>query len=177
MSADANVVAGQNIEALRAEIARLQTEQARLHRELEVERSRGLLRRFFGLQPRTSEDTTERARERIRGRIALTLITTLIIVVGLTFWYLLMLSRKFGTLTTDDLIALIPMVGTTLLTPLVGLIGAVMGFYYGGQTAVQAATQTAEATKAASEATQATALRAVAQAQDGTSSGARNGAP
>ena len=62
-----------------------------------------------------------------------------------------MLSSRFGELTTDDLIALIPMVGTTLLTPLVRLIGAVMGFYYGGQTAVQGA-QTA--THAASQATQ-----------------------
>jgi hypothetical protein len=86
----------------------------------------------------------------MRGRLALLLVATLIVVVSLTFVYLLILSRGFGELTTDDLIALIPMVGTTLLTPLVGLIGAVMGFYYGGQTAVSAATQTAEDTKAAS---------------------------
>jgi type IV secretory pathway VirB6-like protein len=36
-------------------------------------------------------------------------------------------------------------VGTTLLAPLVGLIGAVIGFYFGGQTAVQAASQATQA--------------------------------
>jgi hypothetical protein len=56
------------------------------------------------------------------------------------------------------------MVGTTLLTPLIGLIDSVMGFYYGGQTAVSAATQTFEATKAAS----ATAASPAAQLTDGT---------
>jgi hypothetical protein len=111
----------------------------------------------------------------MRGRLAIALVLTLIVVMGLTFWYLLMLSRNFGALTTDDLIALIPMVGTVLLTPLVGLIGAVMGFYYGGQTAVQAASQTAQATKAAAETTQQTAVRAAAQAQDGISGQTRNG--
>jgi hypothetical protein len=111
----------------------------------------------------------------MRGRLAIALVLTLIVVMGLTFWYLLTLSRNFGELTTDDLIALIPMVGTVLLTPLVGLIGAVMGFYYGGQTAVQAASQTADATKAAAETTQRTAAAAVAQAQDGTSGRTQNG--
>src|SRR5215211_7113440 len=111
----------------------------------------------------------------MRGRLAIALVLTLIVVMGLTFWYLLMLSGNFGELTTDDLIALIPMVGTVLLTPLVGLIGAVMGFYYGGQTAVQAASQTAEATKAASETTQETAVRAAAQVQEGNSSRTQSG--
>jgi hypothetical protein len=110
----------------------------------------------------------------MRGRLAIALVLALIIVMGLTFWYLLMLSRNFGDLTTDDLIALIPMVGTVLLTPLIGLIGAVMGFYYGGQTAVQAASQTADATKAAAETTQ-DAVRAASQAQDGNSSSTRSG--
>jgi hypothetical protein len=84
-------------------------------------------------------EDTERTREKMSGQLAIALVLTLVVVMGLTFWYLLMLSQNFGELTTDDLIALIPMVGTVLLTPLVGLIGAVMGFYYGGQTAVQAA--------------------------------------
>jgi hypothetical protein len=148
VSVEANVAAGEDAKALRAKIAQLQT-------DLEAERSRGFLRRFFGLKPRTPEDP-ERTREKMRGRLAIALVLTLIVVVGLTFWYLLLLSRKFGALTTDDLIALIPMVGTTLLTPLVGLIGAVMGFYYGGQTAVQAASQATEtAAQAASQATEA----------------------
>jgi type II secretory pathway component PulF len=111
----------------------------------------------------------------MRGRLAIALVLTLIVVMGLTFWYLLTLSRNFGELTTDDLIALIPMVGTVLLTPLVGLIGAVMGFYYGGQTAVQAASQTADATKAAAETTQNTAVRAAAaQVQEGNSGRRQN---
>jgi flagellar basal body-associated protein FliL len=108
-------------------------------------------------------EDTERTREKMSGQLAIALVLTLVVVMGLTFWYLLMLSQNFGELTTDDLIALIPMVGTVLLTPLVGLIGAVMGFYYGGQTAVQAASSTADATKVASETTQETAVRAVSQ--------------
>jgi len=112
----------------------------------------------------------------MRGRLAIALVLTLIVVMRLTFWYLLMLSQNFGELTTDDLIALITMVGTILLTPLVGLIGAVMGFYSGGQTAVQAASQTADATKAASETTQRTAIAAAAQVQDGRSGRLRDGA-
>jgi hypothetical protein len=173
---EANVADGQNAEALRIQIAQLQQEQIRLQRELDAERSRGLLRRLLGRGPRTAEDT-ESTREKMRGRLAIALVLTLIVVMGLTFAYLLTLSRNFGELTTDDLIALIPMVGTVLLTPLVGLIGAVMGFYYGGQTAVQAASQTADATKAASETTQETAVRAVSGMQNGTSDRMRKGIP
>jgi pyruvate/2-oxoglutarate dehydrogenase complex dihydrolipoamide acyltransferase (E2) component len=161
MSTATNRAAEEDVGALRAEINELQTnlaQMAEFRTELEAERSKGFWRRLFRLPPRAPEDT-ERARERIRGRIALSLITTLIIVVGLTFWYLLMLSRNFGALKTDDLNTLIPMVGTTLLTPLVGLIGAVTGFYYGGQTAVQAASQ---ATQAASQGAQ-TATNAATQ--------------
>jgi hypothetical protein len=173
VSTEENVTDGQNADALRTEIIRLQTEQARLQTELDAERSRGLLRRLSGRGPRTAEDT-ESTREKMRGRLAIALVLTLIVVMGLTFWYLLTLSRNFGELTTDDLIALIPMVGTVLLTPLVGLIGAVMGFYYGGQTAVQAATQTADATKAAAETTQNTAVAAAAQVQEGSSDRRQN---
>jgi hypothetical protein len=124
----------------------------RLQAELEREQSRGFLRRLFGQRPRTPDDI-ERARERIRGRIALVLITGLIVVMSFTIWYLLRLSRDFGVVTIDDLITVMPMVGSTLLTPLIGLIGAVTGFYYGGQTAVQAASQGAQtATRAATQA-------------------------
>ena len=113
MADEAAVAAGQNdAEALRTQIAQLRT-------ELEAERSRGLLRRLFGVSPRKAEDT-ESTREKMRGRLAIALVLTLVVVMGLTFWYLLMLSQSFGKLTTDDLIALIPMVGTVLLTPLVG---------------------------------------------------------
>jgi len=177
VSAEGSVAAGQSAEAaLRTQIAQLQTEQIRLQTELQAERSRGALRRLFGLGPRITEDT-ERTREKMRGRLAIALVLTLVVVMGLTFWYLLRLSQNFGELTTDDLIALIPMVGTVLLTPLVGLVGAVMGFYYGGQTAVQAASQTADATKAASETTQETAVRAVSQIQNGHSVRSRERTP
>jgi hypothetical protein len=104
----------------------------------------------------------------MRGRLAIGLVFALVALMGLTFVYLLILSRRFGSLTTDDLIALIPMVGTTLLTPLVGLIGAVMGFYYGGQTTVSTASQTAEATKQASQTAAQAASRTVAQITNGT---------
>src|SRR5215210_3716605 len=170
MSTATNGAAEEDVGALRAEINELQTKLAQMaefRTELEAERSKGFWRRLFRLPPRAPEDT-ERARERIRGRIALSLITTLIIVVGLTFWYLLMLSRNFGALKTDDLNTLIPMVGTTLLTPLVGLIGAVTGFYYGGQTAVQAASQTAQATHDASQTASRTAAQTAAQAASNT---------
>jgi len=113
----------------------------------------------------------------MRGVIASALILTLIAVVVATFVYLWWLSRKFAGLTPDQLGTVIPMVATTLLTPIVGLVGAVMGFYYGGQTAVQAASQTADATKAASETTQETAVRAVSQIQNGHSVRSRERTP
>ena len=69
-----------------------------------------------------------------------------------TYAYLMILSLYFAAeLSADDVTALIPMVGTTLLTPLVGLIGAVTGFYFGGLTAVQAASQGHAATRAAAQ--------------------------
>jgi len=162
------LAAGQSTEELRAQIAQFQTEVAeansaarqsaeelraqidKLREDFEEEQQRRFLRRLFGLRPRPPEDT-EKTRERMRGRLAVGLVFALVALMALTFLYLLILSRGFGRLTTDDLISLIPMVGTTLLTPLVGLIGAVMGFYYGGQTAVSAASQTAEATKQATK--------------------------
>jgi hypothetical protein len=145
------------------ELGRLRAEKDRLNRELKAERSRGFLSRVFG---GSSVEDPERTRERMRGRIALALIFSLIFVVLATFGYLLLLSRNFGPLTTDDLNVLIPMVGTTLLMPLVGLIGAVTGFYFGGQTAVQAATQATEAAQQGAEtATQAVSRAANQQAQ------------
>jgi type IV secretory pathway VirB6-like protein len=162
--AEVNAAAGQRTDELTTQITQLRS-------ELDAERSRRFLRRFFGIPPRPSEET-EKTRERMRGRLAIALVAALVALMALTFVYLLILSRGFGDLTTDDLIALIPMVGTTLLTPLVGLIGAVMGFYYGGQTAVSAATQTAEATKQATQSASHTAAQAASstarQLRDGT---------
>jgi hypothetical protein len=164
--------AGQSTEELRLEIEQLRSELAeanataateqdrltkqidQLNSEVNEERSKGFLRRLFGIRPssRWEELETEATRERMRGRLAITLILALIALMALTFAYLLVLSRQFGDLTSDDLISLIPMVGSTLLTPLVGLIGAVMGFYFGGETAVSAASQTADATRSATQA-------------------------
>jgi hypothetical protein len=110
----------------------------------------------------------DKTREKIRAILAFALVATLIIVVGATFWYLVLLSRNFSELKTDDLISLIPMVGTTLLTPLVGLIGAVTGFYYGGQTANtaanQATTQANDAIQQHADTTREAATQAAARA-------------
>ena len=94
----------------------------------------------------TPAEETERGRERTRGRIAYLLIGTLVAIVVATFSYIIWLSQGFGELSTNDLINVMQSVGTTLLAPLVGLIGAVIGFYFGGQTAVQAANQATQAT-------------------------------
>jgi hypothetical protein len=161
---EANTAAGQSVQELKDQIDQLR-------KDLDAESQRRFLRRLLGIRPAPQEDT-EKTREKMRGRLAIGLVLALISLMILTFLYLLILSRGFGTLTTDDLISLIPMVGTTLLTPLVGLIGAVMGFYYGGQTAVSAASQTAEATKQATQTASTTAARAAsstaAQLKNGT---------
>lgn len=103
-----------------------------------------LLQRSYPPRPTPAEET-ERGRERTRGRIAYLLIGTLVAIVVATFSYIIWLSTGFGQLSTNDLINVMQSVGTTLLAPLVGLIGAVIGFYFGGQTAVQAASQATEA--------------------------------
>lgn len=103
-----------------------------------------LLQRAYPPRPTPAEET-ERGRERTRGRIAYLLIGTLAAIVVATFAYIIWLSVGFGTLSTTDLINVMQSVATTLLAPLVGLIGAVIGFYFGGQTAVQAATQATQA--------------------------------
>jgi hypothetical protein len=169
------VVAAQGAKTLRAEIGQLRTqlteanqaiEQERgdleasmgeLRAELEFERSRGFFRKLFGLRPRPAENP-EDTREKMRGRLGVTLVWTLIAVVVGTYAYLLI-----SNLSPQDLNTVVPMVGATLLTPLVGLIGAVMGFYYGGQTAVQAASQTAEATKTAAQTARAVQSATAAQ--------------
>jgi hypothetical protein len=112
-----------------------------------------------GADVRQAQEATERTREETRRRTAYILVGTLVIVVLASFVYVIWVSLTSGNLTVDSLISVLQTIGTTLLAPLVGLIGAVVGFYYGGQTAVQGA-QTA--TQAASQATQAT--RTVTQA-------------
>ena len=99
-----------------------------------------------------AREQTERDREQTRRRIAYALIGTLVIVVLASFIYINLMSFRANELTLDALISVIQAIGTTLLAPLVGLIGAVVGFYYGGQTAVQGS-QTA--TQAATQAAQA----------------------
>jgi hypothetical protein len=111
-----------------------------------------------------AEQQAKREREKTRGRIAYLLIGTLVTIVVATFAYIIWLSVGFGRLSTTDLINVMQSASTTLLAPLVGLIGAVIGFYYGAQTAVQAASQGAQqATQAATEAA-AQAARAVSPA-------------
>ncbi len=114
-----------------------------------------------------AREQTERAREQTRGRIAYILIGALVVIVLGTFLYVIWMSLRFGELTTDVLISVLQTIGTTLLAPLVGLIGAVIGFYFGGQTAVQGAqTATQAASQGAQQSTQAAAqtTRAVTQA-------------
>src|SRR5215204_6438562 len=100
------------------------------------------------------DDDTDRARERTRARIAYALIGTLVVAIASTFIYVVTLSA--GQLSPQEIINVTHGLGTTLLAPLVGLIGAVIGFYYGGQTAVQGAQQAATASQKHAEATQAT---------------------
>jgi CHASE3 domain sensor protein len=99
-----------------------------------------------------AQEVSERDREATRRRIAYILIGTLVIVILASFVYIIWGTLRASELTLDALTSMIQTIGTTLLAPLVGLIGAVVGFYYGGQTAVQGA-QTA--TQASSQATQA----------------------
>src|SRR5215208_3955242 len=100
------------------------------------------------------DDDTDRARERTRARIAYALIGTLVVAIASTFLYVVTLSA--GQLSPQEIINVTPGLGTTLLAPLVGLIGAVIGFYYGGQTAVQGAQQATAASQKHAETTQAT---------------------
>jgi hypothetical protein len=94
----------------------------------------------------------ERTREQTRGRIAFILIGTLVAVVLGTIAYMTWLTTIDG-MTPEEVINLMQGLGTTLLAPIVGLIGAVIGFYYGGQAAVQGTHSAAQAaTEVAKEA-------------------------
>jgi hypothetical protein len=115
----------------------------------------------------TLEETTERTRERWRGWLATSLMGLLAVVVVGTFAYITWLSTRFTELSMDNLITVTQTVGTTLLAPLIGLIGAVTGFYFGGQTATQAASQTARtATQVATQTAQTATDAARAAGED-----------
>jgi len=116
-----------------------------------AERSKG---GFWRRVLQIPDDDTDRARERTRARIAYALIGTLVVAIASTFIYVVTLSA--GQLSPQEIINVTHGLGTTLLAPLVGLIGAVIGFYYGGQTAVQGAQQAATASQKHAETTQAT---------------------
>ena len=101
------------------------------------------------------EQVSERQREATRRRIAYILIGTLVLVIVASFVYIIWATLRAGNnLTIADLSSMIQTIGTTLLAPLTGLIGAVVGFYYGGQTAVQGAQTATQASTQAAQAAQ-----------------------
>ena len=134
--------------------------------------SRGFWRKPFRVPAKPPDDNVAKApdhnmdiaRERTRARIAYGLIGALLVVVAATFVYVAVLSVVRG-LPQEDIINVTQGLGTTLLAPLVGLIGAVIGFYYGGQTAVQGAQQAAAASQQHTDSTQAATETAQATAQ------------
>lgn len=83
-------------------------------------------------QPKPYDPT--RDRETIRGRIALWLVWTLVGLIAATFVFaaatVLICGSASCNAQTKDLEA-VKVVVQLLLTPLVGLVGAVAGFYFG----------------------------------------------
>jgi hypothetical protein len=75
-------------------------------------------------------DSLERTRERMRGLIALSLVMVLVVIVLFTLFMVV----RLGSLA-ESLTEVLQAVGTTVLSPIIGLIGAVTGFYFGGQRA------------------------------------------
>src|SRR5918994_415247 len=129
----------------------------------ETESSKG---GFWHSLLRIPDEDTERARERTRARIAYALIGTLVVAIASTFLYVVTLSA--GQLSPQEIINVTHGLGTTLLAPLVGLIGAVIGFYYGGQTAVQGAQQATVASQKHADATQEATQAATQTAKEAT---------
>ena len=77
----------------------------------------------------SQEFEREIVREKQRGRLAIVLMFILLAVVLVSLWYVLTASSPSGAQ-----IANITGVISSLLLPLVGLLGVVTGFYYGAQT-------------------------------------------
>lgn len=77
----------------------------------------------------SAKSTPEETRETVRGRIAIALLTMLGFLLLAAFF-----SVWFGWATTADTETLL----TILFTPVIGLVGAVTGFYYGSQTVLNA---------------------------------------
>jgi hypothetical protein len=76
----------------------------------------------------------ERMREEQRGRIAGQLILLLLLAVFATVLLPVLVAYLFGGISENpiqDTTNVMQAVGTTVVTPLVGLIGAVIGFYFG----------------------------------------------
>jgi len=117
----------------------------------DAESSKGRFWQFWRklLQP---DNDTDRARERTRAHIAYFLIIALVVAIAATFLYVVMLSED--QLSPQEVINVTHGLGTTLLAPLIGLIGAVIGFYYGGQRLEEHSKATEAATKTAQQATQ-----------------------
>lgn len=105
--------------------------------------------------PPIEDISADREREQTRRRIAYTLIGTLVVVVLGSFLYVIWMSLRAGDMTLELLISVMQTIGTTLLAPVVGLIGAVVGFYFGAQTAVQGAQAANQSTRTATQATEA----------------------
>jgi hypothetical protein len=83
----------------------------------------------------TEAERLERMREEQRGRIAAQLIMLLLLAVFATVLLPVLLAIIFRALFVESPIqettSVMQAVGTTVITPLVGLIGAVIGFYFG----------------------------------------------
>jgi hypothetical protein len=80
--------------------------------------------------PLAQAETLEMTRERMRGVIALSLVMVLVVIVLFTLFMVFILSDLAESLSET-----LQAVGTTVLSPIIGLIGAVTGFYFGGQRA------------------------------------------
>jgi hypothetical protein len=77
-------------------------------------------------------ESLDRTRENTRASIAYYLIYLLFLTVGAS----IALPVIFSIIGfVEDPTAVIQDIGSTVLTPIVGLIGAVIGFYFGGQRA------------------------------------------
>jgi len=130
-----------------------------------------------------TNSNADREREKARAWIAGSLIGALVVVVVGTFVFVIWMSARAEQMSTDEVISVLQSIGTTLLAPLIGVIGAVIGFYFGGQAAVQGAkTATQAVSQGAQQSTEAgtqttRAVREAARYITGQTSGNEPGAP